>query len=119
MEFQALYVLVTSMVLNFIVLGISLNRPDSFFPVSLSAISISLQGYALRLIAINSVIWGIRKEHGGTEMGYIVPSREYVLATKVNLGEWESIKELAAKRRRTISDLIRFLLVEETRRTAQ
>ena len=55
MEFQALYVLVTSMVLNFIVLGISLNRPDSFFPVSLSAIAISLQGFALRLIAINSV----------------------------------------------------------------
>ena len=55
MEFQALYVLVTAMVLNFIVLGISLNRADSFYPVSLSAISISLQGYALRLIAINSV----------------------------------------------------------------
>ena len=31
MEFQAFYILVTSMVLNFIVLGISLNRPDSFF----------------------------------------------------------------------------------------
>ena len=55
MEFQALYVLVTSMVLNFIVLGISLNRPDSFFPVSLSASAIFLQGFALRLIAINSV----------------------------------------------------------------
>ena len=55
MEFQALYVLVASMVLNFIVLGISLNRADSFYPVSLSAISISLQGYVLRLIAINSV----------------------------------------------------------------
>ncbi len=55
MEFHALYILVTSMVLNFIVLGISLNRPDSFFPVSLSAISISLQGFALRLIAINSI----------------------------------------------------------------
>lgn len=55
MEFQALYTLVISMILNFIVLGISLNRPDSFFPVSLSAISISLQGYALRLIAMNSV----------------------------------------------------------------
>jgi hypothetical protein len=55
MEFQALYVLVTSMVLNFIVLGISLNRADSFYTVSLSAISISLQGYVLRLIAINSV----------------------------------------------------------------
>ena len=50
MEFHALYILVTSMVLNFIVLGISLNRPDSFFPVSLSAISISLQGFALRII---------------------------------------------------------------------
>ena len=45
--------------------------------------------------------------------------REYVLATKVNLDEWEAIKELAAKRRRTISDLIRFLLVEETQKTAQ
>ena len=45
--------------------------------------------------------------------------RDYVLATKVNLDEWEAIKELAEKRRRTISDLIRFLLVEETRRTAQ
>jgi hypothetical protein len=55
MESQAFYVLVTSMIANFIVLGISLNRPDSFFPVSLSAISISLQGYALRLIALNSV----------------------------------------------------------------
>jgi hypothetical protein len=55
MEFQAFYVLVSSMVLNFIVLAISLNRPNSFFPVSLSAISISLQGYALRLIAINSI----------------------------------------------------------------
>jgi len=55
MEFQAFYILVASMVCNFIVLGISLNRPDSFFPVSLSAISISLQGFALRLIAINSV----------------------------------------------------------------
>ena len=55
MEFQALYVLVTSMILNFIVLGISLNRPDSFYPVTLSAIAISLQGYALRLIAINSI----------------------------------------------------------------
>ena len=55
MEFHAFYILVISMILNFIVLGISLNRPDSFSPVSLSAISISLQGYALRLIAINSV----------------------------------------------------------------
>jgi len=55
MENYAFYILVTSMFLNFIVLGISLNRPDSFFPVSLSAISISLQGYALRLIALNSV----------------------------------------------------------------
>ena len=55
MEFQAFYILVASMVCSFIVLGISLNRPDSFFPVSLSAISISLQGFALRLIAINSV----------------------------------------------------------------
>jgi hypothetical protein len=55
MESQAFYVLVTSMITNFIVLGISLNRPDSLIPVSLSAISISLQGYALRLIAINSV----------------------------------------------------------------
>ena len=55
MEFNAFYVLVTSMICNFVVLGISLNRPDSLIPVSLSAISISLQGYALRLIAINSV----------------------------------------------------------------
>ena len=46
-------------------------------------------------------------------------TRDYVLATKVNRNEWEAIKELAEKRRRTISDLIRFLLVEETRKTAQ
>ena len=44
---------------------------------------------------------------------------DYVLATKVNRNEWEAIKELAEKRRRTISDLIRFLLVEETQKTAQ
>jgi hypothetical protein len=55
MEDLAFFTLVASMVANFIVLGISLNRPNSFFPVSLSAISISLQGYALRLIAINSI----------------------------------------------------------------
>ena len=55
MENYVFYILVTSMVLNFFVLGISLSRPASFFPVSLSAISISLQGYALRLIAINAV----------------------------------------------------------------
>ena len=55
MEFHAFHILVTSMILNFIVLGISLNRPDSFFPVSLSAISIFLQGLALRVIAINSI----------------------------------------------------------------
>lgn len=55
MEVQTFYILVISMILNFVVLGISLNRPDSFFPVSLSAISISLQGYTLRLIAINSI----------------------------------------------------------------
>ncbi len=55
MENQAFYILVTSMIANFIVLGISLNRPNSFFPVSLSALSISLQGYALRLIALNSI----------------------------------------------------------------
>lgn len=55
MENLAFFTLVTSMVANFVVLGISLNRPDSFFPVSLSAISISLQGYILRLIAINSI----------------------------------------------------------------
>jgi hypothetical protein len=55
MEFHAFYILIASMILNFFVLGISLNRPDSFFPVSLSAISISLQGYALRLIAIDSI----------------------------------------------------------------
>ncbi|MBT5551382.1 MAG: hypothetical protein HOJ79_13000 [Nitrospina sp.] len=55
MEDLAFFTLVASMIANFIVLGISLNRPDSFFPVSLSAISISLQGYALRLIAVNSI----------------------------------------------------------------
>jgi hypothetical protein len=55
MESQAFYVLVASMIVNFVVLGISLNRRDSLIPVSLSAISISLQGYALRLIALNSV----------------------------------------------------------------
>jgi len=55
MESQALYVLVGSMIVNFVVLGISLNRPDSLIPVGLSAIWISLQGYALRLIAINSI----------------------------------------------------------------
>ena len=43
--------------------------------------------------------------------------RDYVLATKVNRDEWEAIKELAEKKRRTISDLIRFLLVEETQKT--
>ena len=53
MEFHAFHILVTSMVLNFIVLGISINRPDSFYPVSLSAIS--LQGLALRHFAIISV----------------------------------------------------------------
>ena len=42
--------------------------------------------------------------------------RDYVLATKVNRNEWHAIQELAEKRRRTISDLIRFLLIEETRR---
>ena len=45
--------------------------------------------------------------------------RDYVLATKVNRDEWEAITELAKTRRRTISDLIRFLLVEETRRTTR
>jgi hypothetical protein len=55
MEDLAFFTLVASMIANFIVLGISLNRPNSFFPVSLSAISISLQGYALRLIAITSI----------------------------------------------------------------
>ena len=55
---------------------------------------------------------------------YAIPSfqnrrlrRDYVLATKVNRNEWEAIKELAKKKRRTISDLIRFLLVEETQKT--
>jgi len=55
---------------------------------------------------------------------YAIPSfqnrrlrRDYVLATKVNREEWKAIKELAEKRRRTISDLIRFLLVEETQKT--
>ena len=46
-------------------------------------------------------------------------ARDYVLATKANRDEWHAIKELAEKRRRTISDLIRFLLVEETQKTAQ
>jgi len=55
MENYAFYVLVASMILNFFVLGISLNRPASFIPVSLSAISIALQGCALRLIAINAI----------------------------------------------------------------
>jgi len=55
MKDLAFFTLVASMIANFIVLGISLNRPNSFFPVSLSAISISLQGYALRLITINSI----------------------------------------------------------------
>ena len=57
---------------------------------------------------------------------YAIPSfqnrrlrRDYVLATKVNREEWKAIKELAEKRRRTISDLIRFLLVKETQKTAQ
>ena len=57
---------------------------------------------------------------------YAIPSfqnrrlrRDFVLATKVNHDEWKAIKELAEKRRRTISDLIRFLLVEETQKTAQ
>ena len=57
---------------------------------------------------------------------YAIPSfqnrrlrRDYVLATKVNREEWKATKELAEKRRRTISDLIRFLLVEETQKTAQ
>ena len=57
MEFHAFYILVASMILNFIVLGISLNRPDSFFPVSLSAASISLQGFALRMIVLDSIAW--------------------------------------------------------------
>ena len=57
MEFQAFHILVASMFCNFIVLGISINRPDSFYPVSLSAISISLQGLALKHFAIISVTW--------------------------------------------------------------
>jgi len=55
MEFHPFQILVASMFCNFIVLGISINRPDSFYPVSLSAISISLQGLALRHFAIISV----------------------------------------------------------------
>ena len=55
MEFQAFHILVASMFCNFIVLGISINRPDSFYPVSLSAISISLQGLALKHFALISV----------------------------------------------------------------
>lgn len=52
---KLLFILVGSMLLNFVVLGISLNRPHSLIPVSLSAISIALQGTALRLIAIGSI----------------------------------------------------------------
>jgi len=55
MEISAFYILVSSMILNFIVLAISINRPASFFPVSLCAISIALQGTALRLIALQSI----------------------------------------------------------------
>ncbi|MCF8723221.1 hypothetical protein LQ236_001241 [Nitrospina gracilis] len=55
MEDKLLLVLVGSMVLNFFVLGISINRPNSFWPVSMSAVSIALQGTALRLIAISSI----------------------------------------------------------------
>jgi len=55
MELQAFHILVASMFCNFIVLGISINRPDSFYPVSLSAISIALQGLALKHFAIISV----------------------------------------------------------------
>ena len=61
-----------------------------------------------------------------TTRKYAIPSfqnrrlrRDYVLATKVNREEWRAIKELADKRRRTISNLIRFLLMEETQKTAQ
>ena len=61
-----------------------------------------------------------------TSRDYAIPSfqnrrlrRDYVLATKVNREEWRAIKELADKRRRTISDLIRFLLMGETQKTAQ
>ncbi|WP_282012313.1 hypothetical protein [Nitrospina watsonii] len=52
---QLFFVLVGSMVLNFFVLGISINRPRSFWPVSLSAVSIALQGTALRLVALHSI----------------------------------------------------------------
>jgi len=55
MELHPFPILVVSMFFNFVVLGISINRPDSFYPVSLSAISISLQGLALRHFAIISV----------------------------------------------------------------
>jgi hypothetical protein len=44
MENLAFFTIVISMVASFVVLEISLNRPDLFFPISLSAISISLQG---------------------------------------------------------------------------
>ena len=61
-----------------------------------------------------------------TTREYAIPSfqnrrlrRDYVLATKVNREEWKAIKELAEKRRRTISDLIHFLLVGETQKTEQ
>ncbi len=52
---QLFFILVASMILNFFVLGISINRPNSFWPVSMSAVSIALQGTALRLIAISSI----------------------------------------------------------------
>ena len=55
MEFQNFHILVTSIFCNFIVLGISINRPDFFYLVSLSAIYISLQGFALKHFAIISV----------------------------------------------------------------
>lgn len=55
MEINAFYALLASMILNFIVLGVSLNRENSFLPVTLSAIAISIQGYTLRLIALNSI----------------------------------------------------------------
>lgn len=55
MQDRLFLVLVASMILNFAVLGISINRARSFFPVALSALSISLQGYALRLIALTTL----------------------------------------------------------------
>ena len=46
MEINTFYVLVASLIGGFMVMKISLNRPDPCISVSLCAISISLQDYA-------------------------------------------------------------------------